>query len=106
MIYSLGLIAGLVLVLLGEAFCTVSPSVVLVDVNQMGKTGLVNLISPLCKATPILSVMTDDLGILHDGSTCPCGVKSPYLEIVGRVAPEDIKTCAAGAADILQGVKV
>ena len=73
---------------------------------EMGKTGLVNLISPLCKATPILSVMTDDLGILHDGSTCPCGVKSPYLEIVGRVAPEDIKTCAAGAADILQGVKV
>ena len=70
------------------------------------KTGLVNLISPLCKATPILSVMTDDLGILHDGSTCPCGVKSPYLEIIGRVAPDDIKTCAAGAADILQGVKV
>ena len=72
----------------------------------MEKTGLVNLISPLCKATPILSVMTDDLGILHDGSNCPCGVKSPYLEIVGRVAPDDIKTCAAGAADILQGVKV
>ena len=72
----------------------------------MEKTGLVNLISPLCKATPILSVMTDDLGILHDGSNCPCGVKSPYLEIVGRVAPDDIKTCAAGAADILKGVKV
>ena len=70
-----------------------------------GKTGLVNLISPLCTATPILSVMTDDLGILHDGADCPCGVKSPYLEIIGRVAPDDIKTCAAGAADILQGVK-
>jgi len=73
---------------------------------ENGRTGLVNLISPLCKATPILSVMTDDLGILHDGTTCPCGVKSPYLEIIGRVAPDDIKTCAAGAADILQGVKV
>lgn len=71
----------------------------------LGKTGLVNLITPLCKATPILSVMTDDLGILHDGSDCPCGVSSPYLEIIGRVAPDDIKTCAAGAADILQGVK-
>lgn len=71
-----------------------------------GKEGLVNLISPLCKATPILSVMTDDLGILHDGKDCPCGVKAPYLEIIGRVAPDDIKTCAAGAADILQGVKV
>ena len=72
---------------------------------EMEKTGLVNLITPLCKATPILSVMTDDLGILHDGCNCPCGVKTPYLEIVGRVAPEDIRTCAAGAADILQGVK-
>ena len=71
-----------------------------------GKTGLVNLITPITKASPILSVMTDDLGILHDGSDCPCGVKSPYLEIIGRVAPQDIKTCAAGAADILKGVNV
>lgn len=72
----------------------------------MEQTGLVNLVSPLCKATPILSVMTDDLGILHDGTNCPCGVKSPYLEIIGRVAPDDIKTCAAGAADFLKGVKL
>ena len=73
---------------------------------EHGKTGLVNLITPVCKATPILSVMTDDLGILHDGGSCPCGAESPYLEIVGRVAPESIKTCAAGASEILQGVKV
>lgn len=73
---------------------------------ENGKVGLVNLITPVTKATPILSVMTDDLGILHDGSECSCGVKSPYLEIIGRVAPQDIKTCAAGAADILKGVKV
>ena len=56
-----------------------------------------------------ISVMVnnaDDLGILHDGESCGCGVTSPYLEIVGRVAPEDIKTCAAGAADILKGVKI
>lgn len=73
---------------------------------ENGNVGLVNLISPLTKATPILSVMTDDLGVLHNGTECPCGIKSPYLEIIGRVAPEDIKTCAAGAADILEGVKV
>ena len=73
---------------------------------EHGKTGLVNLISPLCKAAPILSVMTDDLGILHDGSECTCGLDAPFLEIIGRVAPENIKTCAAGAADILKGVKV
>ena len=73
---------------------------------ENGKMGLVNLVTPICKATPLLSVMTEDLGILHDGENCGCGVTSPYLEIVGRVAPEDIKTCAAGAADILKGVKI
>ncbi|MBQ8176534.1 MAG: acyl-protein synthetase [Oscillospiraceae bacterium] len=63
--------------------------------------GLVNLITPMVKATPILSIMTDDLGILHDGSECGCGIESPYLEIIGRVGLRDIKTCAAGAAEIL-----
>ena len=73
---------------------------------ENGKTGLVNLITPMVKATPVLSVMTDDLGILHNGSECSCGLKSPFLEIVGRVAPEDIKTCAAGAEEIIKGVNV
>lgn len=67
-----------------------------------GTTGLVNLITPMVSATPILSVMTDDLGVLHSGSQCGCGTETPYLEIVGRVAPAEIKTCAAGAADILK----
>lgn len=70
-----------------------------------GKTGLINLITPMVKATPILSVMTDDLGVLHDGKNCGCGITSPYLEIIGRVGLQDIKTCAAGAADILKGEK-
>lgn len=66
-----------------------------------GEIGLVNLITPMVKATPILSVMTDDLGILRDGKECGCGINSPYLEIIGRVAPDDIKTCAAGASEVL-----
>ncbi len=66
--------------------------------------GLMNLVTPLLTATPVLSIMTDDLGILHDGSKCRCGIEAPYFEIIGRVAPDDIKTCAAGAADILKGV--
>lgn len=66
-----------------------------------GKVGLVNLITPMVAATPILSVMTDDLGVLHDGAECGCGIKTPYLEIIGRVAPDSIKTCAAGAAEFL-----
>lgn len=83
--------------------------VIIRDVNTLepvenGKIGLVNLITPMVKATPILSVMTDDLGILHHGGKCGCGLKSPYLEIIGRVGLKDIKTCAAGAADLLSGI--
>ncbi len=78
------------------------------DVNTLeplphGNIGLVNLMTPMVSATPVLSIMTDDLGILHEGKECGCGLESPYLEIVGRVGLKDIKTCAAGAADILNG---
>ncbi|MBQ1414156.1 MAG: acyl-protein synthetase [Clostridia bacterium] len=81
--------------------------VIIRDVNTLaplpyGHMGLVNLVSPMVMATPILSVMTDDLGVLRDGRECGCGLTSPYLEIIGRVGLKDIKTCAAGAADILK----
>ncbi len=64
-----------------------------------GQIGLINLLSPLNSATPLLSVMTDDLGILHD--TCECGAKSPWLKIIGRVGIKDITTCAQGADEML-----
>lgn len=67
----------------------------------MGKAGLVNLISPFMCATPTLSVMTDDLGYLTAGEDCGCGIKSPYLTILGRVGMGDIQTCAAGASELL-----
>jgi len=66
-----------------------------------GQIGLINLLSPLNYATPILSVMTDDLGILHD-DPCDCGVHTPYLEIIGRVGIKDITTCAQGADTLLK----
>lgn len=80
--------------------------VVIRDVHTLkpvpnGTPGLVNLITPMIKATPILSVMTDDLGIMHDGSECGCGIASPWFEIIGRVGLRDIKTCAAGASELL-----
>ena len=67
----------------------------------MGEVGLVNLITPLLNATPAASVMTDDLGALTPGESCGCGLKSPYLTILGRAGLNDITTCAAGAAELL-----
>lgn len=67
-----------------------------------GQMGLLNLLTPMVDATPLLSVMTDDLCILHD-EACSCGEKSPWLEIIGRVGIADIMTCAAGAEELLKG---
>ncbi len=67
-----------------------------------GQVGLINLLTPMVDSVPILSIMTDDLGILHD-EPCPCGEPSPYLEIIGRVGIKDIVTCAAGAEELLKG---
>ena len=69
-----------------------------------GQPGLINLLTPMCLGAPLLSVMTDDIGILHE-ETCQCGEKSMYLEILGRSGIEDIKTCAAGAEDLLKRFK-
>lgn len=67
----------------------------------MGRVGLVNLITPLIRATPVVSVMTDDLGRLDPGEDCGCGIASPRLTILGRVGLGEITTCAAGAAQLL-----
>ena len=45
--------------------------------------------------------MTDDLGYLTPGEECGCGLRSPYLTILGRVGLAEIQTCAAGAAELL-----
>ncbi|MBQ4650367.1 MAG: acyl-protein synthetase [Firmicutes bacterium] len=67
-----------------------------------GTPGLVNLLTPMIDSVPILSIMTDDLGILHEES-CGCGLDTPWLEILGRVGIKDIVTCAAGASEMLKG---
>lgn len=68
-----------------------------------GSPGLVNLMTPMVWSMPVLSVITDDLGVLHPGDTCPCGIQSPWLELLGRVGARGIVTCAAGAAEFLKG---
>lgn len=68
-----------------------------------GNVGLLNFISPLLFSVPLVSVMTDDLAILHDGEECGCGISAPYFEVLGRAGVQAIKTCAAGAQDVLGG---
>lgn len=65
------------------------------------KQGLLNLLTPLAKSMPLSSVMTDDIAVLHRGSTCGCGIRAPYFEIIGRAGMETIRTCAADASKLL-----
>jgi len=69
-----------------------------------GTPGLLNLLSPLVGSMPLGSILTDDLAVLHDGADCGCGITSPYFEVLGRAGMSEIKTCAAGANELLQGV--
>jgi phenylacetate-coenzyme A ligase PaaK-like adenylate-forming protein len=66
-----------------------------------GEPGMLNLITPMMTSMPFVSVMTDDLAVMHPGEKCGCGISSPYFEILGRVGPADIKTCAANASELL-----
>lgn len=75
--------------------------VVTLEPLGFGRPGLVNLISPLVESMPLTSVMTDDLGILYPGEMCGCGIRTPYLELLGRTGVPGIHTCAAGAAGLL-----
>jgi len=71
-----------------------------------GRPGLLNLITPLMRSMPLLSVVTDDLAILHPGASCGCGITAPWFEVLGRVGLEQIRTCAAGAGELLREVKL
>lgn len=68
-----------------------------------GTVGLLSFVSPLLYSVPLVSVMTDDLAILHDGEECGCGIPTPYFEVLGRAGVQGVKTCAAGALEVLGG---
>ncbi|MCI8567601.1 MAG: hypothetical protein HFI39_15070 [Lachnospiraceae bacterium] len=64
-----------------------------------GQPGLVNLLTPMTGSLPLMSVMTDDLGVVHPGKACGCGITAPWLEILGRVGAAGLGTCSAGAQE-------
>jgi len=66
--------------------------------------GIMNLITPLVGSMPLTSVMTDDVAVMHPGESCGCGIHSPWFELLGRAGLENIKTCAAGAVELLKGI--
>lgn len=79
------------------------------DVNTLqpvpnGTAGLLSLVTPLAESVPLVHVITDDLAVMHSGEECGCGIDSPYFELLGRAGLQNVKTCAAGASELLGGM--
>ncbi len=73
---------------------------------ETGQAGLLSFVSPLVRSMPLTSVVTDDLAVLNDGKDCGCGIETPFFTLLGRAGVEQIKTCAADAAEMLGGASL
>ncbi len=70
-----------------------------------GQMGLLSFVMPLVASMPLVSLATDDLAVLSPGDSCGCGIRTPYFTLLGRAGVQQIKTCTAGAAEILRGAQ-
>ena len=60
-----------------------------------GSEGLLQFVTPYHNSFPAISLLTTDRGVLL--SECPCGRKSPVLELLGRAGVSKHKGCAIAA---------
>lgn len=57
-----------------------------------GTPGLLSFITPMMRSMPLVSMMTDDIAVLH--KNCTCGNASPYFVLFGRARADGLITCA------------
>ncbi len=60
---------------------------------KIGKTGLIQLVSPLPNSYPGISLLTDDIGKIIGVDRCQCGRKGKYFVFEKRMAGSEIKGC-------------
>ena len=61
--------------------------------EEIGKTGLIQLLSPIPHSYPGISILSDDLGHLEGIDDCPCGRKGKYFRFDKRSESADLKGC-------------
>ena len=67
-----------------------------------GQPGFANFITPHLLSVPAVSVLMGDMAVLHDASECGCGIKTPFMEILGRAGTSKGKSCAITASELLK----
>ncbi len=67
-----------------------------------GEPGFANFVTPHLLSVPAVSVLMGDMAVLHDASECGCGIKTPFMEIIGRAGTSKGKSCAITASELLK----
>lgn len=67
-----------------------------------GQAGFANFITPHLMSVPAVSVLMGDMAMLHSPEECGCGIKTPYMEILGRAGTSAAKSCAITASELLK----
>lgn len=69
-----------------------------------GTPGFLSFLSPYITSAPAHSVVMGDLAIRHPAGSCDCPAHAtPWFEILGRAGVSTNRSCAAAAAELLQG---
>ena len=61
--------------------------------EEIGKSGLIQLLSPIPHSYPGISILSDDFGHLEGIDDCPCGRKGKYFRFDKRSESADLKGC-------------
>lgn len=61
--------------------------------EDIGSSGLIQLLSPIPHSYPGISILSDDFGHLEGVDDCPCGRKGKYFKFDKRSESADMKGC-------------
>ena len=64
------------------------------EVVDMGKKGLLQLISLVPHSYPGNSILTEDLGKIHGVDDCSCGRRGKYFNVLGRITNSELRGCS------------
>jgi hypothetical protein len=62
--------------------------------EEIGITGLIQLLSVIPKSYPGHSILTEDLGTIFGIDDCKCGRKGKYFKVHGRIKSAEIRGCS------------
>jgi len=63
------------------------------EIEDEGKSGFIQLVSPIPHSYPGVSLLSDDIGRILGVDNCPCGRKGKYFRFEKRTEQADIKGC-------------